>query len=100
MLELEALNNREGELFLKFFRNYWRKSERQWRINELKNCSAKKKTESKSSLKSWKLFFIKLSFLVTDQERKTNFLYSNQMVKAFISITKSSLNHLKQIGTA
>jgi len=42
---------------------------------------------------------IDLSFLVNDQERKTTFLYSNQMVKAFNSKTKSSLNHLKQICT-
>jgi len=54
---------------------------------------------SKNSLKSWKVFLTDISFLVNDQERKTTFLYSNQMVKAFNSRTKSSLNHLKQINT-
>jgi len=49
---------------------------------------------------SWKLILIDWSLLVNDQKRKTTFLYSNQIVKAFNSRTKNNLNHLKQIGTA
>ena len=42
---------------------------------------------------------IKLSFLVNDRELKTTFSYSNQMVKAFNSRTKSSLNNkLEQLN--
>jgi len=46
-----------------------------------------------------KLVLIKLSCLVNDQERKTTYLNSNQMVKTFNSRTKRSFNHLKQIST-
>jgi len=40
---------------------------------------------------------IDLSFLVNDQECKTTFLFSNQMVKAFNSRTKDSLNNLNKL---
>jgi len=42
---------------------------------------------------------IDLSFLVNALERKTTFLYFNQVVKTIKSKTKSSWNNLKHIGT-
>jgi len=50
-----------------------------------------------STLNSWKTDLNNFSLMINNQERKTTYLNSNQLVKAFNTRAKISLNHLKQI---